>query len=89
MFRKYGLVQKILIEIKTKPFSFLAMALSMIGAYFISCPTESMRLIGFCSWIVSNIIIGLGFYRERNLFMVITYLYFEAMSILGVINNWH
>jgi len=64
------------------------MVLSMSGAYLTSDSAMLFRAIGFSIWLVSNFIIAVGFYYNKNWFMVATYVFFEGMNIRGVINNW-
>jgi len=80
--------KKLIHEIKTKPWYALAMVLSMSGAYLASDPTAFLRCLGFTVWLISNFIIAIGFYCNKNWFMVATYVFFEIMNIRGVWNNW-
>ena len=76
-------------EIKTKPWYALAMVLSMSGAYLTSDASAYFRMLGFSIWLVSNFIIAVGFYYNKNWFMVATYVFFEIVNVRGVWNNWN
>jgi hypothetical protein len=75
-------------EIKTKPWYALAMVLSMTGAYLTSDASAYFRMLGFSIWLVSNGLIAIGFYYNKNWFMVVTYIFFEMVNVRGVLNNW-
>ena len=83
-----GIAATIIHEIKTKPWYALAMVLSMTGAYLTSDPTAIFRMVGFAVWLVSNFIIAVRFYYNKNWFMVATYVFFEIMNVRGVWSNW-
>ena len=82
------IVSAIIYEAITKPWYFLAMVLSISGAYLTSDHRAVFRKWGFSLWLVSNFVIAIGFYYDANWFMVATYVFFEAMNIRGVWNNW-
>ncbi len=75
-------------EIAHDPYSFLAMVLSMAGAYFTSDPSSFLRSIGFGIWFISNLLIGYGFYKNKNWFMVATFAFYEIMNLRGIYSNW-
>lgn len=70
------------------PLEIFCVALSIIGAIFVSQKANNSRLIGFLFWTVSNV----GFVALTLLIghypMAAMYVFFLAMAIIGVINNW-
>jgi hypothetical protein len=79
---------KIAKDIFFQPLYYLAMVLSISGAYLTSGTSDQLRTLGFAVWILSNFIIGAGFYKDRNWPMVATFIFYEIMNVRGVFSNW-
>ena len=77
----------LLVDIVSQPQWYIAMTLSIVGAYYTSSDTKRKRGIGFVVWLISNLIILIGFYNIANYPMVITYIFLEMMNIRGIYSN--
>ena len=76
-------------DIMIQPGYYIAMILSMTGAYYTSEPKNRERGFGFLVWIVSNGYLLYGFAILGIWPMVIAYTYFQYCNIKGVYNNWY
>lgn len=75
-------------DIFQHPLEYLTMLLAVIGSYYSSEPDSFSRGLGFAVWILSNGYMLIGFIRAKNRPYVVLFLFYEAMNIKGVLNNW-
>ena len=61
-----GLVEKIVNDVKANPIYYLAMLLSITGAYLTADAASKMRFWGFVVWLPANLIVLIGFYKSGN-----------------------
>lgn len=63
-------------------------AISLLGAHLVSCKSKERRKAGFGVWILSNALIGYGYFEVGNMaqfcLFIIGYQYY---NIRGILNN--
>ena len=70
------------------PFSTVALILSTTGAFLVSSRSHEWRKRGFLIWIVSNGLIGYGYYVNHDIPMVILFMgFYQICNIRGVVSN--
>jgi hypothetical protein len=71
-------------------YPWLIVFLSLLGARLVSSATRRTRKIGFSVWIISNGMIGFGFYQTGDIPQALLFLVgYEYYNLRGYINNRH
>jgi hypothetical protein len=69
-------------------YPWLIVALSLLGARLVSSATRRTRKIGFAIWVVSNGMIGFGFYQTGDIPQALLFLVgYEYYNFRGFLNN--
>ena len=69
-------------------YPWLIVALSLLGARLVSSATRRTRKIGFAIWVVSNGMIGFGFYQTGDIPRALLFLVgYEYYNFRGFLNN--
>jgi hypothetical protein len=63
--------------------------LAIGGAAFTTSLSPELRAIGFAIWVISNGYLLRDFYLRKEYEWVIVYIIYEALNIVGVMNNWN
>lgn len=63
-------------------------ALAIGGAAFTTSLSPEFRALGFTIWIVSNAYLMREFYIRKEYEWVVVYVIYEALNVVGVINNY-
>lgn len=65
-----------------------ATILSVSGAFLVASSIQSIRLIGFSIWVISNCIWSMYFIRTKQTNPSILFLIYLMTSGYGVFSNW-
>ena len=69
-------------------YPWLIVVLSLLGARLVSSATRRTRKIGFAVWMISNGMIGIGFYQTGDIPQALLFLVgYEYYNFRGVLNN--
>jgi len=69
-------------------YPWLVVALSLLGARLVSSATRRTRKIGFAVWMISNGMIGFGFYQTGDIPQALLFLVgYEYYNFRGFLNN--
>jgi membrane protein implicated in regulation of membrane protease activity len=71
-----------------RPIVMMMAALAIGGAAFTTSLSPELRAIGFAIWIVSNGYLLRDFYLRKEYAWVVVYIVYEALNIIGVMNNY-
>lgn len=75
-------------DIKSQPLYWATMAIAVAGAFLTTEVNAASRGLGFFLWLFSNGYLLLHFYREKNIPMVVLFVFYELLNMRGVLNNW-
>ena len=69
-------------------YPWLIVFLSLLGAWLVSSATRRTRKIGFSVWMISNGMIGIGFYQTGDVPQALLFLVgYEYYNFRGFLNN--
>jgi hypothetical protein len=72
-----------------RPIVMIMAALAIGGAAFTTSLSPELRALGFAIWVISNGYLLRDFYLRREYEWVTVYLIYEALNVVGVVNNWN
>jgi uncharacterized membrane protein YhhN len=75
---EYNIIQQL------KP---LALLLSMLGSILICSSYKHKRKIGFCCWLISNLIWLNNAFILNDFYQIILWVFYLITSIVGIIKN--
>jgi hypothetical protein len=65
-----------------------AIILSVSGAFLVASSFQSIRLVGFIIWVISNCIWTIYFIRTKQTNPAILFLIYLMTSSYGIFSNW-
>lgn len=73
--------------IKNNPVNCAAAIISISGAWLVAALDQSLQQLGFSLWVASNILWILHGMNKKDYFLVITFVAYFIMNVIGISNR--